>query len=274
VRIRQANDLPRIAWIRENFLVTGEAGIENDFTTPARDRAGRAAIKYAPVFERENCGSMLDFRQCVLRTASFIIGLGGRERTEVIHGPIGKNGAAINELAGNRPKNSGIVGTDAMVAHDEITVLGNFHRAEVGDVAILRRDVRLGDQLPVHIEQAAADIHGFAGQADDSLDELFGAVQRIPEDNHVAAVNVLEAVDKFVDEDAFLVGKQRRHAGAFHLYGLIEEHDDDQRQADGDEQVTGPHADFVAEKVMGVGLGGRRVLWRRRRGQRGFLGVR
>jgi len=78
VGIRQANDLARIAWIRENFLVTGEAGIENDFTAAARDRAGRTAVKYAPVFERENCGSMLDFRQCVLRTASFIIGLGSR----------------------------------------------------------------------------------------------------------------------------------------------------------------------------------------------------
>jgi hypothetical protein len=79
VGIRQANDLARIAWIGENFLVTGEAGIENDFSAAARDRAGRAAVKYAPVFEREDCGSMLDFRQCVLlRTASFIIGLGGR----------------------------------------------------------------------------------------------------------------------------------------------------------------------------------------------------
>jgi hypothetical protein len=78
VGIGQANDLARIAGIGENFLVTGEAGIENDFAAAARDRAGRAAVKYAPVFEREDCGSMLDFRQWILlRTASFFIGLGG-----------------------------------------------------------------------------------------------------------------------------------------------------------------------------------------------------
>jgi len=76
VRIGQANDLPGVAGIGENFLVTGEAGVENDFTAPARDGAGGAAIKYAPVFERECGGSMRNFRQVVLRTASFITGLG------------------------------------------------------------------------------------------------------------------------------------------------------------------------------------------------------
>ena len=77
VRIGQANNLSGIARIGENFLVTGKAGIENNFATPAGDGAGRAAVKYAPVFERQGCGSMLNFRQCVLRTASFVVGLGG-----------------------------------------------------------------------------------------------------------------------------------------------------------------------------------------------------
>ena len=76
VRIGQANDLPGVAGICENFLVTGEAGIENDFAAAARDGAGSAAIKYAPVFERDCGGSMRNFRQVVLRTASFITGLG------------------------------------------------------------------------------------------------------------------------------------------------------------------------------------------------------
>jgi hypothetical protein len=42
--------LPGVAGIGENFLVTSEAGIENDFAAAARNRAGRAAIKDAPVF--------------------------------------------------------------------------------------------------------------------------------------------------------------------------------------------------------------------------------
>jgi hypothetical protein len=63
VRIGEADNLAGVAGIGENFLVTGEAGIKNDFAAPARDRAGRAAVKYAPVFQRKSGGSMLDFRQ-------------------------------------------------------------------------------------------------------------------------------------------------------------------------------------------------------------------
>jgi hypothetical protein len=76
VRISQANDLSGVARIGKNFLITGEAGVENDFAAPACDGAGSAAVKYAPVFERKGGGSMRDFRQVVLRTASFITGLG------------------------------------------------------------------------------------------------------------------------------------------------------------------------------------------------------
>jgi hypothetical protein len=50
VRIRQANNLPGITGVGENFLVTGKAGIENYFAAAARDRARCAAVKNAPVF--------------------------------------------------------------------------------------------------------------------------------------------------------------------------------------------------------------------------------
>ena len=63
MRVSKANNLAGIAGVGENFLVTGEAGIKNDFAAAARDRAGRAAVKYAPVFQRKCGGSMLDFRQ-------------------------------------------------------------------------------------------------------------------------------------------------------------------------------------------------------------------
>ncbi len=66
VRISQADDLPRIAGVGENFLVTGEAGIENDFAAAARDGAGRAAVKNASVFQREDGESVRNFGQCVL----------------------------------------------------------------------------------------------------------------------------------------------------------------------------------------------------------------
>jgi hypothetical protein len=73
VRIGQANDLPGITWIGENFLVSREAGIENYFAAPARDRAGRPAVKYAPVFERKCSWSMQNFRQCVLPASSYTL---------------------------------------------------------------------------------------------------------------------------------------------------------------------------------------------------------
>jgi hypothetical protein len=66
VRICQTDDLAGVAWVGENFLVTGEAGIENDFAAAARDGAGRAAVKNASVFQREDGGSVRNFGQCVL----------------------------------------------------------------------------------------------------------------------------------------------------------------------------------------------------------------
>jgi hypothetical protein len=66
VRIGQTNDLPGVAGVGENFLITGKAGIENDFAATARDRARGAAVKEAPVFQREYRGSVLNFGQWVL----------------------------------------------------------------------------------------------------------------------------------------------------------------------------------------------------------------
>jgi len=58
--------LPGIAGVGEDFLITREAGIENDFAAAARDRARREAVKDAPVLQREYRGSVLNFGQWVL----------------------------------------------------------------------------------------------------------------------------------------------------------------------------------------------------------------
>jgi hypothetical protein len=63
VRVGQTDNLPGITGVGENFLVTGEAGVENNFSAAARDGAGGAAIKDAPVFQREGRGSVLNFGQ-------------------------------------------------------------------------------------------------------------------------------------------------------------------------------------------------------------------
>jgi len=70
MRISQTNDLAGVAGVGEDFLITGEAGIENDFAAAARDGAGGAAVKGAPVFQSESGGSVLNFGQFVLRVWS------------------------------------------------------------------------------------------------------------------------------------------------------------------------------------------------------------
>ena len=56
VGISQANDLPGIAGIGEDFLISGETGIENDFTAAARRSPRGAPVKKPPVLEREDSG--------------------------------------------------------------------------------------------------------------------------------------------------------------------------------------------------------------------------
>jgi hypothetical protein len=251
VRISETDDLAGIAWIGENFLISGEAGIENDFTAAARDSAGRAAVKYAPVLERENGGSVLNVRQWILRLTSFVVGLGGGQRTEVVHGPVSKYGTTVDELAGDRSKYAGIVGTDAMVAHDEITASGNFSGGVVANVGVLRWDVGLSDLAAVDIHDATANFDGFARKGDDAFDKRFGTIEWIPENDDVTTVDGLEAVNKLVDKNALLIGEQRGHASAFDLHWLIEEDDDDEGETNSDEEIAGPNANLMAKELVG-----------------------
>src|SRR5579872_2711939 len=133
-----------------------------------------------------------------------------------------------------------------MISHHKVAVLGDFGGGEIGQIFVLRRDVWLGERHTVHVYDSFANLYHFARQRDDALDERLRAIQRIPEDDDVAALDGLKTVDKFVDEDALLIGEQRRHAGALDLHRLIEEHDDDQGEADRDEEIAGPDSDFIS----------------------------
>jgi len=67
VRIGEADNLARVTWVGKNFLISGEAGIENNFAAAARDRARGTAAKYAPVFQSESGRSVRNFGQFVLQ---------------------------------------------------------------------------------------------------------------------------------------------------------------------------------------------------------------
>jgi hypothetical protein len=69
VRIGEADNLAGITGVGEYFLIAGESGIKNNFSATARASAGRAAVKYASVFQRENRAPCALLRQCVLRTS-------------------------------------------------------------------------------------------------------------------------------------------------------------------------------------------------------------
>src|ERR1700749_1119300 len=133
-----------------------------------------------------------------------------------------------------------------MISHHKVAVLGDLGCGEIGQIFVLRRYVWLGERHTVHVYDSFANLYHFARQRDDALDERFRAIERIPEDDHVAALDGLKAVNKLVDEDALLIGKQRRHAGAFDFYRLIEEDDDDEREADRDKEIASPDANLVS----------------------------
>jgi hypothetical protein len=66
VWIRQADDLPRVARVSENFLIPGKAGVEDDFAAAPGDRSRGAPMKNAPIFERKNSLPCFCFRQWTL----------------------------------------------------------------------------------------------------------------------------------------------------------------------------------------------------------------
>ena len=165
----------------------------------------------------------------------------------MVHRPVRKNRAPINKLAGHRAEHARIIRADAVIAHNEVAVFRDSDRAKVAHVLVLRWDVRFIDGMAVHIDDALPDLDTFSGQSDDAFDERFRMVERIPENNNIAALNRFEPVDKLVDKNAFLVGEKRSHAGAFDFYRLVQKHDDDEGQANGNQKIACPNTDFISQ---------------------------
>ena len=71
VGISQADNLARITRIGEDFLVSSEASIKNDFAAAPGNRSRSAPMKNAPIFERKSSFSCFRFRQWTLSPAGF-----------------------------------------------------------------------------------------------------------------------------------------------------------------------------------------------------------
>src|ERR1700726_1246633 len=72
VRIRQTDNLPRIARVRENFLISGETGIENDFTATTCAGPRGASPKNSSIFECKCALPFDSFCQRSLSLAGFV----------------------------------------------------------------------------------------------------------------------------------------------------------------------------------------------------------
>ena len=106
--ISQANNLSGIAGVGENFLVTGKAGIENDFaSTPCLCSRG-ASFEYPSVFKRE-C-SVLSGLLCQRILPDSLQRCGrNRQAAKVVHRPIRKNCFSVNKARGDGAEYARIV---------------------------------------------------------------------------------------------------------------------------------------------------------------------
>lgn len=123
-----------------------------------------------------------------------------------------------------------------MVSHH--VILAGFHFGQWCADAIqeLYRDVGFFDLGAVEQHCAFAHFHRVTGDSNHPLDVGFRSIAGIKKDDHITALDVLnaKAVGKLVDENPFLITQGRHHGGAFHLDGLIQEEDD--RYGDEDTQ--------------------------------------
>ena len=144
VRVGEADDLAGITGVGEDFLIAGEAGVENNFAAAAAASAGGAAVKDAPVFERECSGRR--GQRCLPKLSLPIVGK-GRDGADAVHRPVDEDGFAVDERNRHGAEDARIVGARAVIAHDEVVVCGDQHGAEAVGIRELRADVRLDEAL-------------------------------------------------------------------------------------------------------------------------------
>ena len=125
----------------------------------------------------------------------------------MIDRPVCEDSFAVDVVTSYGAKHARIVGAIAVVAHHEVIPFRNLHRTVARSVEIIRRNVRLGDFFAIDVHMAEPNFESLTGQRDNALDETFRSVERIPENDDIAAINWLEAIDNFVDEDVFLIAE-------------------------------------------------------------------
>src|SRR5262245_58984088 len=110
-----------------------------------------------------------------------------------------------------------------MVAKHIVVPFAYSHRWIRICVLITSRNVSLFNQLAIDVNLTVANRDDISGNPEDTLDEGFAGILRIPEDDDVAAVDLLKVIDKLVDENSFLIEQLRLHTRAFDFHWLVQE---------------------------------------------------
>src|SRR5581483_8217229 len=104
------------------------------------------------------------------------------------------------------------------------------------------RDERFSQRFAIDVNPAGMDAHPLPRQSNHSFDIALGGIQGIMKHHDIKSVDRFESINKLVDEDPFVVIKLRHHAGAFHLHGLVEEHNHNKSHEQRKNQIAQPVA--------------------------------
>ena len=120
----------------------------------------------------------------------------------------------------------------AVIAEDEVGVLGNRGLEHGARVKVLGWNVRLSKRLVIHVNLSIDDANVIAGNPDYAFDVALGRIIRKPENDDIATVNlwspaILVVVNQLVYKNAFAIVQAWQHGSAFDLHRLDYEDDNE-----------------------------------------------
>src|SRR6202451_2054757 len=130
---------------------------------------------------------------------------------QFLHRPISKHGLAVDIALIHRTKIAAVVRHGAVIAQHEVGIGRNDRLRIRSRIGVNRGNVIFIHGLVVHIQLAAINADAVSTHSDYALDVALRRIAGIAKHDNVAALNGLQAIDEFVDEDAFLVGQRGHH---------------------------------------------------------------
>src|SRR5256885_235430 len=133
------------------------------------------------------------------------------QTTHLVDWPISEDSFSVDVFFRYQAPHAAVVRLIPVIAQNIVVARLNIYRRIGSMVHILRKDVVLIERLVVHLNNSAPDFNDVSGHANHALDIGLGWVEGIPKNNNIFPLNLLDAVDEFVDEDSLLVDQFRQH---------------------------------------------------------------